>query len=151
MVIGAGQMGSGHMVTAMYEITQAGSDEDIPSIDPLKYQESKKTELNKYSNELLTIKVRYKKPDGRTSMLLEQAVTDYSAEIDDASDNLRFAAAVAEFGMILRDSEFKGSATLESAAILASSAKGNDEEGYRSEMIRLINTAKGMRLLSDRE
>ena len=147
----AGEMGSGHMVTALYEIIQAGSDEDIPSVDPLKYQESTKTEKNKYSNELLTIKVRYKKPDGRTSMLLEQAVKDYSEDIDDASDNLRFAAAVAEFGMILRDSEFKGRATLESAAILASSAKGNDEEGYRSEMIRLINTAKGMRLFSDRE
>ena len=147
----AGEMGSGHMVTALYEIIQEGSDEDIPSVDPLKYQESTKTEPGKYSDELLTIKVRYKKPDGRTSMLLEQAVTDYSAEIDDASDNLRFAAAVAEFGMILRDSEFKGRATLESAAILASSAKGKDEEGYRSEMIRLINTAKGMRLLSDRD
>jgi Ca-activated chloride channel family protein len=147
----AGEMGSGHMVTALYEIVPAGSDEEIPSIDPLKYQESRKTEKNKYSNELLTIKVRYKKPDGSTSMLLEKAVKNYSTDIEDASDNLRFAAAVAEFGMILRDSEFKGNATLESAVILASSAKCNDEEGYRSEMIRLINTAKGMRLLSDRE
>lgn len=147
----AGEMGYGHMVTALYEIVPAGSDEEIPSIDPLKYQESRKTEKNKYSNELLTIKVRYKKPDGSTSMLLEKAVKNYSTDIEDASGNLRFAAAVAEFGMILRDSEFKGNATLESAVILASSAKGNDEEGYRSEMIRLINTAKGMRLLSDRE
>jgi len=146
----AGEMGSGHMVTALYEIVPAGSGERIPSVDPLKYQESKKMEERKYSGELLTIKVRYKKPDGRTSMLLEKAVKDFGEEIENTSDNLRFAAAVVEFGMILRESEFKGNATLDGAAKLASSAKGNDEDGYRSEMIRLINTVKDMRLLSDR-
>jgi Ca-activated chloride channel family protein len=146
----AGEMGSGHMVTALYEIVPAGSGEKIPSVDPLKYQESKKIEERKYSDELLTIKVRYKKPDGHTSMLLGKAVKDFNKEIEKASDNLRFAAAVVEFGMILRESEFKGNATLDSAAKLASSAKGNDEDGYRSEMIRLINTVKDMRLLSDR-
>jgi len=147
----AGEMGSGHMVTALYEIVPAGSGEKIPSVDPLKYQESKKIEERKYSDELLTIKVRYKKPDGHTSMLLGKAVKDFNKEIEEASDNLRFAAAVVEFGMILRESEFKGNATLDSAAKLASSAKENDEDGYRSEMIRLINTAKGMRLISDRD
>lgn len=146
----AGEMGSGHMVTALYEIVPAGSGERIPSVDPLKYQESKKIEERKYSDELLTIKVRYKKPDGRTSMLLEKAVKNFGEEIENTSDNLRFAAAVVEFGMILRESEFKGNATLDGAAKLASSAKGNDEDGYRSEMIRLINTVKDMRLLSDR-
>jgi len=146
----AGEMGSGHMVTALYEIVPAGSGERIPSVDPLKYQESKKIEERKYSDELLTIKVRYKKPDGRTSMLLEKAVKNYGEEIENTSDNLRFAAAVVEFGMILRESEFKGNATLDGAAKLASSAKGNDEDGYRSEMIRLINTVKDMSLLSDR-
>jgi Ca-activated chloride channel family protein len=145
----AGEMGSGHMVTALYEIVSAGSGEIIPSVDPLKYQGSKKIEEQKYSGELLTIKVRYKKPDGRTSMLLEKAVKDFGEEIEDTSDNLRFASAVVEFGMILRESEFKGNATLDDAAKLASSAKGNDEDGYRSEMIRLINTVKDMRLLSD--
>ena len=146
----AGEMGSGHMVTALYEIVPAGSGERIPSVDPLKYQESKKIEERKYSDELLTIKVRYKKPDGRTSMLLEKAVESSGEEIENTSDNLRFAAAVVEFGMILRESEFKGNATLDGAAKLASSAKGNDEDGYRSEMIRLINTVKDMRLLIDR-
>jgi Ca-activated chloride channel family protein len=147
----AGEMGSGHMVTALYEIIPAGSGEKIPSVDPLKYQVSRKNNEENYSDELLTIKVRYKKPDGITSMLLEKSVKNFGEEIEDASDNLRFAAAVAEFGMILRESEFKGSSTLESAAKLAGSARGNDEDGYRSEMIRLINTVKDMQLLGDKD
>ncbi|MFH0842152.1 MAG: von Willebrand factor type A domain-containing protein [Bacteroidota bacterium] len=147
----AGEMGSGHMVTALYEIIPAGSGEKIPSVDPLKYQVSRKNEAPDYSGELLTIKVRYKKPDGITSMLLEKPVKDFGEEIEDASDNLKFAAAVAEFGMILRESEFKGSSTLEGAAKLAGSARGYDEDGYRSEMIRLINTVRDMRLLGDKD
>jgi len=146
----AGEMGSGHMVTALYEIIPAGSGEKIPSVDPLKYQVSGTNIDDRYSDELLTIKVRYKKPDGVTSMLLEKTVKGFSGEIEDASENLRFAAAVAELGMILRDSEFRGSSTLEGAAKLAGSARGNDEDGYRSEMIRLINTVRDMRLLGNK-
>ncbi len=146
----AGEMGSGHMVTALYEIVPAGSGERLTSVDPLKYQVSRNVREENYSDELLTIKVRYKKPDGRTSMLLEKPVRDSADDIEKASDNLRFAAAVAEFGMILRESEFKGSSTLEGAARLAQSAKGEDEEGYRGELIRMINVVKDMRLLSDR-
>ena len=146
----AGEMGSGHMVTALYEIVQTGSGEKIPSIDPLKYQQSRgNVREENYSDELLTIKVRYKKPDGATSMLLEKPVRDNADIIEEASDNLRFAAAVVEFGMILRESEFKGTSTLDSAAKLARSAKGEDEDGYRSEMIRLIATAKDLRGLAD--
>jgi Ca-activated chloride channel family protein len=147
----AGEMGSGHMVTALYEIVPAGSGEKIPSVDPLKYQVSQKNNEQNYSDEVLTIKVRYKKPDGITSMLLEKPVRDFGEEIEDASENLRFAASVVEFGMILRESEFKGSSTLEGAAKLAGLAKGEDEDGYRAEMIRLINTVKDMRLLGDKE
>jgi len=149
----AGEMGSGHMVTALYEIVPSGSGEEPPSIDPLKYQSSRnyREKDNDFTNELLTIKVRYKKPDGKTSMLLERPVKDDAAEIETASENLRFAAAVAEFGMILRESEFKGTATLEGASRLAKSAKGEDEDGYRAELIRLMNTVKDMRLLSDKK
>jgi Ca-activated chloride channel family protein len=147
----AGEMGAGHNVTALYELVPAGSDERIPSIDPLKYQKS--AEENNIertaSSEYLTIKLRYKKPDGKTSMLLEKPVRGYVSDIEDTSDNLRFAAAVSEFGMILRNSEFKGTATLESAAKLAKSARGEDEDGYRSELIRLINTVKDMRVTAD--
>ena len=127
----AGEMGSGHMVTALYEIVPAGSGERIPSVDPLRYQVSRKVQEEDYSGELLTIKVRYKQPDGSTSKLLEKPVRSNSASIEDVSDNLRFAAAVVEFGMILRESEYKGTSTLESAARLARTAKGEDEDGYR--------------------
>ena len=150
----AGEMGSGHNVTALYEIIPAGSDEKVPSIDPLKYQTTKRNrESNEkyYSDEFLTIKLRYKKPDGVTSMLMERPVRGYINEIDDTSVNLRFAAAVSEFGMILRNSEFKGNSTLEGAISLARAARGDDEEGYRSEFIRLVETAKGIRSLADKD
>ena len=146
----AGEMGSGHMVTALYEIVPNGSGERLPSIDPLKYQSPKVSHNENYSDELLTIKVRYKKPDGNTSMLLEKPVKSTADDIDEASENLRFAAAVAEFGMILRESEFKGSSSLESAAKMAKSARGEDEDGYRSELVRLIETVKSMRVLADK-
>ena len=83
-------------------------------------------------------------------MMFEKPVKGYVNEIDEASDNLKFAAAVSEFGMILRNSEFKGNATLEGAAQLAKSARGEDEDGYRAEMIRLINTVKDMRTMADK-
>jgi Ca-activated chloride channel homolog len=146
----AGEMGSGHMVTALYELVANGSGESLPSVDPLKYQASKINREENYSDELLTIKVRYKKPDGKTSMLLEKPVKGMAYDIEEASDNLRFAAAVAEFGMILRESEYKGSSSLESAVKLAKSAKGEDEDGYRGELIRLIETVKSMRALADK-
>jgi Ca-activated chloride channel family protein len=146
----AGEMGSGHMVTALYEIVPNGSGERLPSIDPLKYQSTKFNREENYSDELLTIKVRYKKPDGDTSMLLEKPVKSTAYDIDEASENLRFAAAVAEFGMILRESEYKGSSSLESAAKMAKSARGEDEDGYRSELVRLIETVKSMRVLADK-
>ncbi len=149
----AGEMGSGHNVTALYELVPAGTDEKIPSVDPLKYQGADRTNVkvaNNYQNEYLTIKIRYKRPDGLTSMLLEKPVKSYVNDMEDTSDNLRFAAAVSEFGMILRNSEFKGNATLEEAAKLARSARGDDEEGYRGEFIRLIDTVKGLRVLADK-
>ncbi len=147
----AGEMGAGHNVTALYELVPAGSDERVPSVDRLKYQVSKTIQENDFSGEYLTIKLRYKKPDGHTSMLLEKTVKGYVNDMEDASDNLRFASAIAEFGMILRDSEFKGNSTLESASGLAKSARGDDEEGYRAEFIRLIDTVKGLRITADKE
>lgn len=149
----AGEMGSGHNVTALYELVPAGSDEKIPSIDPLKYQgagKSNVTAMNTYQNEYLTIKIRYKKPDGITSMLLEKPVKNYVNDMEDTSENLRFAAAVSEFGMILRNSEFRGSSSLEEAIRLAKSSRGEDEEGYRSEFIRLMGTVKDLRVLADK-
>jgi Ca-activated chloride channel family protein len=148
----AGEMGSGHNVTALYELIPAGSDERIPSIDPLKYQTPRSRDFreNDFSDEYLTIKIRYKKPDGNSSMLLEKPVRGYINAMEDTSENLKFAAAVTEFGMILRDSEFRGDATLAGAASLAKSGRGDDEEGYRSELIRLINTVKDLRVVADK-
>jgi Ca-activated chloride channel family protein len=83
-------------------------------------------------------------------MLLEKPVMGYISQLEDASDNLKFAAAISEFGMILRNSEFKGNATLESASLLAKSGKGEDEDGYRSELIRLIKTVNDMRVMADK-
>jgi Ca-activated chloride channel family protein len=149
----AGEMGAGHNVTALYELLPSGSDESLPAVDPLKYQDPDNGDYNKYDfmDEFLTIKIRYKKPDGVTSMLFVKPVSGSVISINSASDNLRFAAAVSEFGMILRNSEYKGSSTLEAAASLARSARGEDEDGYRSEMIRLIDTVKDMRVLTDKE
>ncbi len=143
----AGEMGSGHNVTALYELIPAGSDERLPSVDPLKYQVSEKriSKVNNNSSEYLTIKLRYKNPDSNSSILFDKPVKGPVKTIDGASDNLRFAAAVSEFGMILRNSEFIGNATLDGAASLAGSARGEDEDGYRAELIRLINTVKDMK------
>jgi Ca-activated chloride channel family protein len=148
----AGDMGAGHNVTALYELIPAGSSEQLPSVDPLKYQHSVQAENdeNDATDEFLTIKIRYKKPDGNKSMLLEKPVKANAREIYDASDNLKFAAAVSEFGMVLRNSEYRGNATLASAVQLAKSARGDDEDGYRAELIRLINTVKDMRAFADK-
>lgn len=148
----AGEMGAGHNVTALYELIPSGSGEKMPTVDPLKYQNPGIISYpDNQSGEYLTIKLRYKKPDGKTSMLFEKPVKGYINELEDASDNLKFAAAVSEFGMILRNSEFKANATLEYAARLARSGRGNDEDGYRAELIRLIGTVKDMKVLADKE
>jgi Ca-activated chloride channel family protein len=154
----AGEMGSGHNVTALYELVPAGNDEYRPSVDPLRYQRSESIEekpvSRNYTNtrgEYLNIKIRYKKPDGKTSILFEKPVRGSIRNIEDASDNLRFAAAVSEFGMLLRNSEYKADATLSDAVRLALGARGEDEDGYRAEFIRMIKTVRDMNLLSEKE
>jgi Ca-activated chloride channel homolog len=147
----AGEMGSGHNVTALYELIPAGSDETRALVDPLRYQKPEVTTEKSSDNEYLNIKIRYKKPDGVTSMLLEKPYTGGVKEFKYASDNLRFAASVSEFGMLLRSSEFRGNATLESAINLASGARGEDEDGYRAEFIRLMKTVREMKLISERD
>ena len=141
----AGEMGAGHTVTALYEIIPAGADSETPSVDPLKYQDSKPVS-GKYSDELLTIKLRYKDPKGDKSKLLEQPVKN--KVIRNTSDNFRFSAAVASFGMLLRKSEFMGNSTIKSVLDLAKSAKGTDEEGYRTEFIQLVKTADDLQLVA---
>lgn len=147
----AGEMGSGHNVTALYELVPAGNEDETPPVDPLKYQDNQVIKSGKIpSDEFLTIKIRYKKPEGSSSLLLEKTVSDYVRNSDEASDNLQFAAAVAEFGMILRDSEFKGSSSVDEAVRLARSARGDDSEGYRSEFIRLMEAARDLGVMAER-
>ena len=141
----AGELGSGHTVTAIYEIIPAGVDSEfIAKVDDLKYQKpTKKTQASK-SPELLTIKLRYKKPDGKKSRLIEKPVLDNNLELEQSSDNFRWSAAVAGFGMLLRESEFKKDATYDLTIKLAKGAKGMDEHGYRAELIRMMEDMRAM-------
>ena len=147
----AGEMGSGHNVTALYELVPAGSEDETPAVDPLKYQANPVTKSGKIpTDEFLTIKIRYKKPEGSVSILLEKPVRDYESNLNYASSNLKFAASVAEFGMILRNSEFKGSSSVEEAVRLAKSSREPDNEGYRSEFIRLMELARDLGVMAER-
>ena len=141
----AGEMGAGHTVTALYEIVPVGSESETPQVDPLKYQTSVPLS-GKQNKELLTIKMRYKDPKGNKSKLLEQSVENRISE--KTSDDFRFSAAVASFGMLLRNSEFRGNTTAESILKLAKGAKGQDEEGYRAEFIQLVKTSYDLKLLT---
>jgi len=140
----AGELGSGHTVTALYEVIPVGVESDfLKEVDPLKYQKNV-VPLSKSSqtDEILTVKFRYKAPDGDVSKLIEHPVKDKQISIAKTSDNFRFAASVAQFGMLLRNSEFKSDASYSDVLNLARKAKGNDEEGYRSEFIRLVESAQ---------
>jgi len=134
----AGEIGSGHTMTAFYEIVPAGSDEKVADVDPLKYQ--KRTESGR--GEVCTVKLRWKKPDGDTSMLKEIPVAEAQITPKTPSEDFRFASAVAEFALIMSDSKFKGDASFDRILDRARQAKGEDLEGYRAEFIRLVETAQ---------
>ncbi len=140
----AGELGSGHTVTALYEIIPVGVESDfLQNVDSLKYQKNV-VPLSKssHTDEIMTVKFRYKAPDGDVSKLIEHPVKDKEISVAKTSDNFRFATSVAEFGMLLRNSEFKSNASFDNVLTLARKAKGNDEEGYRSEFIRLVESAQ---------
>ncbi|MDA3892187.1 MAG: von Willebrand factor type A domain-containing protein [Salinivirgaceae bacterium] len=134
----AGEMGAGHTVTALYEIVPAKKSNETKT---LKYQNTTLSQSAVASNDLITLKLRYKQPDGFKSKLIERVVKNELIDVNATSNNFRYSASVAEFGMLLRDSEFKGTATFDTARELAKGSKGEDEEGYRGEMIRLIKSA----------
>ena len=140
----AGEMGAGHNVTALYELIPAGSEENTGSIDPLKYQENRQTTWTNKKAELLTIKLRYKQPDGKTSTLFEEPVQGKLLDEKSTTKNFRFSAAVAEFGLILRDSQYKENASIDQIISLAQGGRGNDSEGYRGEFIKLVKTTENL-------
>ena len=134
----AGEIGAGHTVTALYEIIPPGEPIAGPEVDPLKYQDETRPSAASNSGELMTVKLRYKQPDEERSQEVVVTVTDRRAGL---SPNIGFASAVAEFGMLLRDSEFKGRSTWTSAIELARRFRGEDRDGYRAELIRLMELA----------
>jgi len=141
----AGEIGAGHTVTALYEIVPAGRGLQIPGVDPLKYQTPMGTTGVAQSGELLTLKLRYKQPDGETSRLLEFPVRDGNKAYSQASQDFKFAAAVASFGMILRESPYQGNGTLAGVLELAEEGKGSDPHGYRGEFLELVKQARALR------
>lgn len=132
----AGEIGCGHTVTALYEIIPANSDEVISNVDPLEYQ---KQSVSNESKNMMTVKVRYKKPDGDTSMLITERVSNNELK---ATNNIRFASSVAEFGMLLRESEFKGTASFATVYKRAKEASGKDEFGYRADFIKMVELSE---------
>jgi Ca-activated chloride channel family protein len=137
----AGDLGAGHQVTALYEIIPADSPEDIPGVDRLRYQESARDARRARSNELAWVKLRHKKPQSSKSELLEWPVSASEASFRDAPGDVRFAIAVAEFGMLLRESKFANNASFEHVLKTASDAMGPDLGGHRAEFLDLARRA----------
>jgi Ca-activated chloride channel family protein len=153
--IDAGEIGAGHTVTALYEIVPAGTAPNpaasVPPVDPLKYSANEQRKSAPLSGaatesaEMMTVKLRFKKPDGDKSQLIERTFSDEGKEFAKASPDLKFATAVAEFGMILRDSEHKGNGTLGAVLEWAQEGKGSDANGYRAGFIELVRKAQSLK------
>jgi Ca-activated chloride channel family protein len=138
----AGELGSGHTVTALYEIIPPGVKSGFASnIDSLKYQKSG-IAVHSLTDEMLTIKFRYKTPGDNASKLITKVVMDESKTLEMTSDNFRFSAAVASFAMMLRDSEYKQQTSNKLILSLARSSKGADVNGYRQEFIGLVEAVE---------
>jgi len=144
--VDAGEIGAGHTVTALYEIVPAGRKvPDAGGVDALKYQQTPPPPAEAArAGELMTVKLRYKEPDGEESRLLSVGVADSRASLDNASDDFKFSASVAAFGMLLRDSKHKGGATYDAVLQLARASAGSDLQGYRSEFISLVEKARDL-------
>ena len=135
----AGELGAGHTVTALYEVIPIGAETTVKGVDPLKYQQSAAPTR---VEELLTVKFRYKAPDGDKSKLITQALKNEVDELSESSDNFRFSASVAAWGMLLRGSQYLGQATYQQVLNMARSSKGTDLNGYRAEFIRLVEQSQ---------
>ncbi|MEN8256420.1 MAG: VWA domain-containing protein [Thermodesulfobacteriota bacterium] len=140
----AGEIGAGHTVTALYELIMAGG-KDLPAIDPLKYQRPSSAKIaaaNDYGDELLTVKIRYKKPNKKTSNLMSVVVKKSSERLADTSGDFHFASAVAGFGMVLTDSAHKKKLSYETIIASAQHGRGRDMNGYRAEFVRLVENSE---------
>ena len=141
----AGELGSGHTVTALYEVIPVGvEDRFTRTVDSLKYQSNKKALSGSNSTEIMTVKLRYKEPDEAASHLLAVAVNEARESLENTSGNFRFSAAVAEFGLLLRNSEFKSNSNFQQVLSLATSSIGGDPNGYRKEFIELVKASTSL-------
>jgi Ca-activated chloride channel family protein len=143
--VDAGEIGAGHTVTALYEVVPAGAGTtdpaaSVPPVDPLKYG-TNATKTTNGSAEMVTVKLRHKKPEGDVSELTEKSFVDNGSKFENAAPDLKFAAAVAEFGMLLRDSQYKGKASFGAIAEWAEEGKGRDAAGYRAGFIEMVRKA----------
>ena len=143
----AGEIGAGHAVTALYELIPAGVQRNSvpPKVDDLKYQSPNKLTDAANGDESLTLKLRYKQPTGNTSQLVEFPVIDNETSFQDADHDARFAAAVASFGMQLRQSEYSGDWNMQNVIDTASDAKGEDMSGLRAEFVEMAEAAKRLK------
>jgi Ca-activated chloride channel homolog len=136
----AGELGSGHTVTALYEIIPVGIDSEFLKIDDLKYQTTKIEPSAANSKELMTIKLRYKKPDEEASKLIVHPLLDSNIPLAKTSENFRWSASVAAFGMLLRDSEYVKNFNYDQVVQMAQQSRGEDTEGYRVEFINMVKS-----------
>lgn len=136
----AGELGSGHSVTALYEIIPVGVESEFSKVDDLKYQKTNVEKQASTSKEIMTVKFRYKKPGGSVSKLIVHPLLDENIAIAKTSDNFRWSAAVAGLGMLLRDSEYVKDFAYEDVLQLAQNARGRDENGYRVEFVNMVKS-----------
>lgn len=140
-----GDMGVGHVVTALYEIVPVGVESGmVETVDPLKYQQQADQVAERRNAELATVKFRYKEPEGEKSKLQQKVIGTTVTELNRVSEDLQFATAVAELGLLLRDSDFKQKASFDQLIARAKASKGKDEEGYRAEFIRMAENARDL-------
>jgi Ca-activated chloride channel homolog len=140
----AGDIGAGHSVTALFEVVPPGIEIAVPSVDALKYQATTSNRPTR-SGEMLNLRIRYKDPAGEVSQLMETPVVDTKTTFNAATEDFRFAAAVASLGMILRDSPYKGKSTLDAVIRIAEASRGSDMNRYRDEFIQLARKAQTLK------
>ncbi|MEQ1585068.1 MAG: von Willebrand factor type A domain-containing protein [Cyclobacteriaceae bacterium] len=140
----AGELGSGHSVTALYEVIPVGVESDFSKIDDLKYQKTKIETPASASKEIMTVKFRYKKPDGNESKLIVHPLLDENILLNDTSDNFRWSAAVAGCGMLLKESKYVKEFNYDGVVQLAENAKGKDQQGYRIEFINMVKSLNSL-------
>ncbi|TWU13732.1 von Willebrand factor [Symmachiella macrocystis] len=141
----AGEIGAGHTVTALYEIVPVGSETPLPQVDPSQYQETTSPAAVANEFEVLTLRLRYKDPDGSDSRELRFTLQHSDKSFAEASPDFQFATAIAAFGMLLRDSEHRGTATLDAVLEIARANLTWDPHGYRAEFVELVERARSLK------